>query len=323
MRRGRWRASRDVIRPLTVAEALDRYEADLKARGGSLSNVSRVRVHLPPSLADKPVSLLTALELKRWRDGLSVKGLAPASVNRTRVGLRAALELAAAHDPRITTVRAFKVGLQGIADANRARNVILDDATVRRLVTAAYDQDRRFGLLIEVLAVTGTRASQAWRLECGDLQIDRSRLMMPLSAKGRNRAKALERRAVPIGEGLAALLAEEAAGRPPDAPLLRLANGHPWTWNGPLRRAWAAIVAATGIDADATPYCLRHSAITRMLLSNVPIRAVAALVDSSVKMIEASYAAYITEIAETDAIARRALLGLDAPPANNVVALKR
>src|SRR5262249_3836622 len=50
-------------RPITVAEALDDYERDLRARGGLTGNVSRVRHHLPPSLATKPVSMLGAKEL--------------------------------------------------------------------------------------------------------------------------------------------------------------------------------------------------------------------------------------------------------------------
>src|SRR5262245_4590139 len=34
-------------RPITVAEALDNYQADLKARGGDGENVERIRYHLP------------------------------------------------------------------------------------------------------------------------------------------------------------------------------------------------------------------------------------------------------------------------------------
>src|SRR5207302_6875298 len=83
------------------------------------------------SILSKPVALLGATELRKWRDSLLDKGLAPGTVNRTKTGLRAALELAAAHDPRITNQRAWKVGLAALPDAHRARNVILDDATVR------------------------------------------------------------------------------------------------------------------------------------------------------------------------------------------------
>jgi hypothetical protein len=36
-------------------------------------------------------------------------------------------------------------------------------------VVAAYARDHAFGLLVDVLATTGTRASQAARLRCEDL----------------------------------------------------------------------------------------------------------------------------------------------------------
>src|SRR5258708_26722197 len=77
----RGNAEGDSGRPITVTEALDRYEADLKARGGSTKNASRVRHNLPPSLASKPVSLLTARELRAWRDSLLTR-IKPSSVNR-------------------------------------------------------------------------------------------------------------------------------------------------------------------------------------------------------------------------------------------------
>src|SRR6516164_10383576 len=127
----------DESRPVTVAEALDRYEADLKARGGSPYNAEHPRIHLTGVLLNKPVALLGAIELRKWRDSLLAKGLAPGTVNRCKTGLRAALELAAAHDPRIANQRTWKVGLAALPDAHRARNVILTDDEVRRVVAAA------------------------------------------------------------------------------------------------------------------------------------------------------------------------------------------
>jgi len=44
--------------PVTVSQALDRYEADLKTRGGDLGNVSRVRTHMTDALPGKAVALL-------------------------------------------------------------------------------------------------------------------------------------------------------------------------------------------------------------------------------------------------------------------------
>jgi hypothetical protein len=92
-------------KPATIAEALDRYEADLETRGGDTGNVARVRAHLPIALAGKSVALVTAYDLRVWRDGL-VKELAAATVNRTANGLKAALNLIADHDESIPSRRA-------------------------------------------------------------------------------------------------------------------------------------------------------------------------------------------------------------------------
>jgi integrase len=292
----------DESRPLTVAEALDRYEADLKARGGDPYNVRHVRLHLTGSILSKPVALLSATELRKWRDSLLDKGLAPGTVNRTKTGLRAALELAAAHDPRTTNPRAWKVGLAALPDAHRARNVILDDATVRRVVAAAYDHDRALGLMVEVAAVTGARLSQLARLEVADLQADgpEPRLLMPLSAKGRARNKRHERRPVPITGALASVLKQEAADRASDAPLLTRAGGSGWGHSRTRhhRNDFRSVIEAAGLDPDeVTLYALRHSSIVRQLLANVPIRIVATLHDTSVKMIERTYSATSPAIA--------------------------
>ena len=317
-------AADDESRPLTVSEALDRYEADLIARGGSPYNARHPRIHLPGVILNKPVALLGATELRKWRDRLLDKGLAPGTVNRTKTGLRAALELAAAHDPRIGNERAWRRGLAALPDAHRARNVILDDNTVRRIVAAAYDHNRALGVLAEVAAVTGARLSQLSRLEVADLQADgpEPRLLMPLSAKGRRRDKRHERRAVPITPALAAVLKQEAAGRPHGAPLLLRDNGERWGHGRRRhhRKDFRAVVEAAALDPDVvTLSALRHSSIVRMLLANTPIRIVAALHDTSVKMIERTYSRYIAE--HTDALARRALLDIAPPAIANIVAL--
>ena len=316
----------DESRPLTVAEALDRYESDLKARGGDPYNARHARLHLTGSILSKPVALLGATELRKWRDSLLDKGLAPGTVNRTKTGLRAALELAAAHDPRVTNQRAWKVGLAALPDAHVARNIALDDATVCRIVAAAYDHDRALGLMVEVAAVTGARLSQLARLEVADLQADGSepRLLVPASAKGRRRDKRHERRPVPITGALAAVLKQEAAGRPHDAPLLLRDNGERWGHGRRRhhRNDFRAVIEAAGLDPDeVTLYALRHSSIVRQLLANVPIRIVATLHDTSVKMIERSYSRFIAS--HSDKIARRALLEIQQPSAPNVVLLSK
>jgi hypothetical protein len=57
-----------------------------------------------------------------------------------------------------------------------------------------------------------------------------------------------------------------------------------------------------------------------MLLANIPIRLVASLHNTSVAMIEKTYARHITE--HSDDISRKALLHHEEPIADNVVAMK-
>jgi hypothetical protein len=77
----------DSSKPLTVAQALDRYKDDIETRSGDIGNMTRVKAHVPESLAQKNISHLTVRDRREWRDNLA-KRLAPASVNRTGAAFR-------------------------------------------------------------------------------------------------------------------------------------------------------------------------------------------------------------------------------------------
>ena len=308
-------------KPMTVEEALDAYERDLKTRGADPANAQRARKHLTATLASKPVMLLSTHDLKHWRDDLVAKGVEPSTINRTRAGLRAALELAATLDPRITNREAFRAGLKGLRNTKTARRAVLPDADVLRIVQAAYALDRAFGVLVEVLAQTGARISQAARLTCGDLQADGPdpRLLMPTSYKGRGE-KERQQVPVPITEGLAALLDELRRDRPRDAPLLLKGNGTLWLATNKSEQwiLFRTVAERAKLDPDEiTTYALRHSSICRSLLKGVPVSVVARLHDTSGDEIEAHYAAYILDVAGT--LSRKGLLQPEALTADNVV----
>ena len=313
-------------RPLTISGALDRYTADLKMREGDAANVTRVRSHLSAGLAAKSVILVTARDLLAWRDSLG-KELAPATINRTANSLKAALNLAADHDERITSRRAWQVGLASLRGAGETRNVILADAVIRTIINAAYEENTELGLLVEVAAVTGARTSQIAKLDVQDLQDRRidPRLMMPRSRKGRE--KKITRRPVPIPPSLAAKLRDSVSGQQLDAALLstpvkrRNPSSKSLRWGrSDHSKLFARAVRTAGLDPnEVTIYALRHSNIVRQLLAGVPVRVVAVNHDTSVVMIERTYSRYIGDHA--DALARKALLDLDAPAAGNVVPL--
>jgi integrase len=313
--------------PLTLKAALAAYAADLAARGANGYNAKWPLKYLTATLLSKPIQLLEATELRRWRDSL-LPDHSPATVNRLIGGVAAALNLACEADPRIKSRQPWHVGLQGLPDAQRARNVILSDDVVRRLVSAAYGRDEQFGLFVETLAITGARPSQAARLEVGDLRaadLAEAKLLMPKSGKGGGRLRIkrkVERITTPITAALAARLKAAGAGRPHDAPLLLWRGDRGWGVepSANYRADFRAIVAAVGLDPDVTLYAMRHSSIVRQLLANIPIRVVASLHDTSVSQIESNYSKFITEHSD---LSRRALLHDEPPQAANVIPLAR
>jgi integrase len=309
----------DGAKPATVFEALNTYADDLRTRGGDLAGVARVRRHLPPTLGDQPVAMLTAKALRQWRDDLAER-LAAGSVNRIGNALRAALNLAANIDERITSRRAWEIGLQALRDAVVARNVILPDTDIARVVAAAYAIGEAFGLLVEVAATTGARYGQIARIEVQDLQTDRARLMMPSSRKGKGQKK-ITRTPVPIPESLAVRLWHAAQHKAGSALLLTKQSGDPWHRSDHLR-PFARAVRDAGLDPAVTIYGLRHSSIVRQLLAGVPIRVVAVGHDTSSVMVERTYSKHIANV--SDDLTRAALVDFSAPPqSGDVLPLRR
>lgn len=311
----------DVGRPITVGGALDAYQADLIARGGDVHNVMRVRGHLSDTLNAKTVALLTARELRRFRDNLLAKKLRPSSVNRISTALRAALNLAAAQDQRINNQTAWRVGLTTIFDAAQARNVILSDQVIRNIITAAFGVGSELGLLVETAAVTGARVSQIANLRVLDLQPDRPdpRLMMPSSRKGRSQKK-LTHVPVPIPASVAEKLKRASKGKATDAPLLTKRSGERWKQSDHSRLFRRVVLGAALDPSEVTLYALRHSSIVRDLLANVPVRIVATKHDTSILMIERNYSKFIADHA--DFLSRRALLDPSTPSGDNVISLR-
>src|SRR5262249_15542198 len=143
-------------------------------------------------------------------------------------------------------------------DASTRDNQILSDAQITRLLRATQDVDTEDGWsgdlyrLVVVLAATGTRFSQAVRMRVADAQIDRRRLCVPVSRKGRGGKSGST--PVPVGADVIEALLPAITGRPSDAPLLeywrhRQVPGRrwepfergPWLSSSQFDRAWAAI----------------------------------------------------------------------------------
>jgi integrase len=258
--------------------------------------------------------------LRRWRDGLAAK-IAPASVNRTCRGLKAALNLCADEDDSLSR-HPWRTGLALIGGAEQSNNVILSETVIKDIVAAARDESVEFGLFVEVAAQTGGRPSQIRRIQIQDLigAGEAARLSVPVSRKGKG-IKAVTHRAAPISAALAAKLKVLAGGRAVTESLLLKPSGAPWE-HSDQKKPFRRVAAAAGQDpSKVTMYALRHSSITRMLLAGVPVRVVADHHDTGIEMIERTYSRHIGQ--HTDAMIRDALIDTEVADSDVVVSLHR
>jgi integrase len=307
-------------KPLMVKEALDAYRSDLELRGKSIHNAKMVENHMPSAWLAKVVALLTEVELSNWRNALVKNaGLKTASANRIGRSFKAALALASRRDRRITNTLAWRNGLRPIPGAAGQiaprDNFYLSDASINAIVRACYAvHGEDYGDLLEVLAATGTRESQALKIWPHDIQeTDKGpRLMIWCSSKGRERAP--EQRAFPIPQRLAVMLRKRIIARGANRPVFDR------IWN--ISEKFREALVQLGMDETLTPYLLRHSSIIRQIRSGTAMRVIAFAHDTSVAMIEKTYARYLNDAADD---LRNGLLTETEPdkPANNVVPLAR
>lgn len=305
----------------TVEQCLQDYEGVLRAQRKSLGNISRVRFHLPPWLSNSAIDKLTFHALQNWRNRELLAKLKPATVNRTLRSLRAALTHAVKGDRRIPNRDAWQDGLKPLPDTHNPRNTILRDEQVATVVRVAHEQDVAFGLFVEVAALTGSRPSQIARLAIEDLISGQNpRVMMPVSKKGTG-TKPMSHKPVPIPASLAARLAQAAAGRAADEPLLLRGDGTAWdAVANAHQRPFERVVERAGLDEAVTIYALRHSSIVRQILAGTPTRCIADAHDTSIGQIERTYSAFIS--GHSDVLLRKGLLDLAPPRGDNVVALR-
>ncbi|RWG08266.1 MAG: integrase [Mesorhizobium sp.] len=326
----------------TVRSAVDNYVAKRKKRsareGGNAEGRLTRHVLSDAGFANLALVKLRASDLEGWRGRLRISGfveldedegednpkpIAPSTVNRLMNDLRAALNDAAERHRRQLPAHLaaeIKVGTRAMSITDDARKQLLSDEQIRSTINAAFEVDEDFGRLVLVAGVTGARHSQMRRLRVADLQVDKLRLMMPGSSKGRS-AKARPSVSIPVTVETLDKLRPAVTGREADEPLLErwaYRSVGPVKWEKDHRRPWgpayevdnwwSATVERAGVPADTIMYAFRHSSIVRGLKAGLPVRLVAALHDTSSEMIERHYSAFIVDA--TEELARRAALAI-------------
>ncbi|MFL6759448.1 integrase [Sphingomonas sp.] len=321
-----------------ASSRLSRYVAGQNARG------KRKAVPAAP-LAEIHLHELTEGDLLEWRAELpeTLKGT---SKRRLINDLKAALNTVYTNNrSRLPThlPATIKHGLRTIDSGEEAEpiareNQILSDRQLMDVMGAVLQIDAEQGWggdlarIMTMLAATGARFSQVARLRVGDVLVDASRVMMPVSRKGRTGKTGSA--ALRIGPDAMEAILPAISGRSKTALLferwrkkqvpggIQWEQGErgPWRSASELARPWAAIRERAGLGEGVVLYALRHSSIVRGLKKQ-PIRWVAALHDTSVTMIERHYSRFIAEVDDVAALSVVPLFPESRE--NNVVSLTR
>jgi integrase len=227
-------------------------------------------------IAPQDLGKLREKHLRDWRDGLLAAGLSKSAANRTLTALRAALNyavrarLAPAHlafEVRCVTI--FK-------NADRRRDVFLDQDQRRKLLTTAPGALRD---LIEAAALTGARPGELVNAQRS--AFDSRRRSLTLTGKTGTRV-------VPLTPAACALFERVSRDKLPTAYLLTREDGAQWTrvgWDRSLR----SVVKLAHLPAGVCLYTLRHSFITEALLAGLATLTVAKMTGTSLAMIEKHY----------------------------------
>jgi integrase len=275
--------------PLTVAQAVDEYVADLRARKGDKAArevEGRLQKHLLPTLGDRALADLTAGDLTRWRNGMVDGGEDEDQIRASRDSANRVLNMAKAafnlafNGSRVADDRAWR-RVKAFRDVAEARKVILSEDQLQRLIDACEPGLRE---LVTAGAMTGARLGELTARRVRDFDPDAAAITV-VYGKTRSREVHLPSQAI-------TLFRQMASGKRPDGHLFATATGARWTASLHAR-PFAAAIKKAGLDPKTTFYSLRHTYISRALVAGVPTKAVADHCGTSVAMIEQYYAKFI------------------------------
>jgi hypothetical protein len=226
----------------------------------------RARLEATPSL----VSRSKAGEVR-------TRSRAPSSVNRDMAVLRAAL--AKVLPPGApNTEAAWQEALKSIPNANGRRTLYLDRKQRRDLLDEVDEEAAPF---VKALCLLPIRPGAMAALFAGDFDQRTAELTIGKDKNGQPRR-------IQIPAAAAELFAAQVKDKLPAAPLFMRRNGKAWdknTWRLPI----AAAVAAARLPSAATAYTLRHSTITDLVRSGLPLLTIAQISGTSAEMIERHY----------------------------------
>lgn len=266
-----------VDKPLTVKQACKEYVADLEDSGrpdtAHEADMRFKRTVYDDFIGKHLVEKIKTARIKAWRNGL---GGAQSSQNRNLSNLKAALNLAVAHNRVNAAVAQQWRAVRPHKNAGKRRTLYLDKKQRRAMLKAC---DGAIGDLVEAAMLTGARPGEL--VNALRSQFDARTGSIQFTGKTGSRM-------IPLAPSAIELFRRLAKGKLPSAYLLTRDDGKRWAhsdWDQLVRDATEKAKLPKGVVL----YTCRHSWITEALISGMATLDVARLTGTSLQMIEDHY----------------------------------
>jgi integrase len=185
--------------------------------------------------------------------------------------------------------------LRPIKNATRRRTLYLTREQRRALLEHLDSEAEPF---VRALCLLPLRPGAMAALTVADFDARTSELTIA-------KDKAGVRRRIVVPEETARMFKEAAKEKRANAPLFTRSNGTAWdknSWKIPI----AAAARAAGLPPNLTAYTLRHSTITDLVASGLPLLTIAQISGTSAEMIEKHYG-HLVRHAAVEALAGLAI----------------
>jgi integrase len=276
---------------MTVTGACAKYVAHLRdTKNDASADDAKGRFDrhvLAEKIARIELTKLTPAHFDAWRKALRDKPAptgpnkggkrSDSAINRDMNTFRAALNLAL-KDGIVTTNFAWRAKLSPNKNADRRRDVYLDQDQRRKLIAGATADMADF---LRALSLIPLRPGAVAALVAG--QFDKRLGVLTVG-----KDKAGGDRKIHLPAATAALFAAHCKDKLPTAPIFTNSAGRPWgrdTWGYQFGEA----ARRAEMPPKATTYSVRHSVITDLIHAGVDSLTVAQLAGTSVAMIEKHY----------------------------------
>jgi len=237
----------------------------------------------------------TPARVSRRKKGKQVtRPRSPATLNRDMAALRTALGRVMALG-RPNSEGAWQEALRPIKNAVRRRTLYLSREQRRALLDHVDSEAEPF---VRALCLLPLRPGALAALTVADFDPRTSELTIV-------KDKAGERRRIVVPKETARLFEEAAKKKRSSAPLFTRSNGSAWdkhSWKFPI----AAAARTAELPPNVTAYTLRHSTITDLVTSGLPLLTIAQISGTSAEMIEKHYG-HLVRHAAVEALAGLAI----------------